>query len=397
MSPTQKNIVTPQQVDSITGATGQTIRVVAALSIVAIVASVVAIFLTLTRGGAGSSADTTACRTVAWNALPDPARLPSGWTMSTSNFYVDGAGASITGPVPSDGTSPSPTIYLQVTCFGGDGHLVMTRFHDSANAAGGTDVAFTKLGDESFASQDSQAQGTSIYIRRGSLVASIVAPIAVAIAEVEQTASVVDSGLSFALSGGTVAAVPGNTPAGSIGPAGSGRASGVPSVGPSDVASDQPSAQPTAVHDVPDLEALLPKKIAGVTLTYQSTTGTGALAGDDPSSAALVASLAQMGKKPADLQIAEAYDEGSLDANVIAFRVHGIAADKLGQAIIDSWLSGGASGITTANVTISGKTVTKVTYSDGGASDYLYFKNEVVYDLSTSTDSVATETIALFP
>ena len=332
---------------------------------------------------------------MAWNALPDPVKLPTGWSMSTSNFYVDGAGASITGPVPSDNTSPAPTIYLQVTCFGGDGHLVMTRFHDSANAAGGSDVTFTKLGDELFASQDSQAQGTSVYIRRGSLVASIVAPIDVTIADVEQTASVVDTGLSFALSGGQIAAVPGNTPAASIGPGDSDLASQEPQS--SDQPSDEPSAEPTAVHDVPDLEAALPKKIAGVALSYQSTTGTDALAGDDPSSTALVASLAGMGKKPADLQIAEAYDEGDLDANIIAFRVHGVAADKLGQAIIDSWLSDGASGITSASVTISGKTVTKVSYSDGGASDYLYFKNEVVYDLSTSTDSVATETISLFP
>ena len=384
----------PKRAPVAPGLSARTITIVAVLSIVAIVVSAASIVLTLTRPGTGGVVDANTCRTMAWNALPDPAKLPSGWSMSTSNFYVDGAGASVTGPDPADGSSPAPTIYLQVTCFGGDGHLVMTRFHDSARAAGGTDVSFTKLGDESFATQDSQGQGTSVYIRHGSLVASIAAPIDVATPDLEQTATVVDGALAFAGSGGILAFNPSSqTPRTSLAPVGT-DASAEPSANPSD---DLSSAEPSAIHDAPDLEAVLPKKIAGVTLVYQSTSGSDALAGDDPSSTALVASLAQMGKKPADLQIAEAYDEGDLDAQVIAFRVHGITAEKLGQAILDSWLTDGASGITSAKVSISGKVVTKVSYSDGGAADYLYLKGEVVYDLSTSTDSVATETISLFP
>lgn len=387
----------------------RTILVVAALSVVAIVISGFSIFLSLTRpaGGGSGTADSTACRTMAWNALPNPVGLPAGWTLSTSNFYVDGAGASVNGPVPADGSSAGPTIYLQVTCFGGDGHLVMSRFHDSANAAGGSDVDFTKLGDESFASLDSTGQGTSVYIRRGQLVASLLAPADVASAELTATAAAVDTGLAFAASGGQVAAVPQGSPrplpstsvgspatgspgasAGDSAPAGSAPAGSAPA----------DSADPSEQHAAPDLEALLPRKIGGVALTYQSTDGTTALAGDDASTKALVASLTQMGKTVADLDIAEAYDgDGSLDAQIIAFRVTGISADKLGQAILDSWLSDGASGITSAKTTISGKTVTKVTYSDGGPADYLYLKGEVVYDLSTSTDSVVTDTLSQFP
>ena len=385
------------------GQPGRTLYVVAALSVIAIVVSGLAIFLSLTRpaGGGSATTDATACRTMAWNALPDPVGLPTGWTLSTSNFYVDGAGASVNGPAPADGSTAGPTIYLQVTCFGGDGHLVMTRFHDSANAAGGSDVSFTKLGDESFASLDSTGQGTSVYIRRGQLVASLLAPSDVASADLSATASAVDTGLAFAASGGQVAAVPPGSPRPSPSTAVGSPAIGSPgasTTGSAPAAAADGSADPGDQHAAPDLEALLPRKIGGVALTYQSTDGTTALAGNDTSTTALVASLTQMGKTAADLDIAEAYDgDGSLDAQIIAFRVKGVGADKLGQAILDSWLSDGASGITSAKTTISGKTVTKVTYSDGGPADYLYLKGDVVYDLSTSTDSVVTETISLFP
>lgn len=379
------------------GQTSRTILLVAALSVIAIVVSGFAIFLSLTRAGSSASTDATACRTMAWNALPNPVKLPTGWTLSTSNFYVDGAGASVNGPAPADGSSTAPTIYLQVTCFGGDGHLVMTRFHDSANAAGGSDVGFAKLGDESFASIDSTGQGTSVYVRRGQLVASMVAPTDVASADLAQTAAAVDDGLAFAASGGQVAAVPPGTPR----PSAAATSAGSPAAGsasPSAGGSPADSADPTEQHAAPDLEALLPRKVGGVTLSFQSTDGTTALAGDDPSTASLVTAITQMGKTIADLDIAEAYDgDGSLDAQIIAFRVTGISADKLGQAILNSWMSDGASGITSAKTTISGKAVTKVTYSDGGPADYLYEKGDVVYDLSTSTASVVTDTLSQFP
>jgi hypothetical protein len=375
---------------------------VAALSILAIVVSTVAIVLTLTHS---SASDQSACRTQAWNALPDPTGLPVGWALTAGNFYVDGAGTSAVGPTPSGGTSDTPTVYLQVTCYGSDGHLAMIRLRDSALAVGGTAQTFTSLGDESFAVRDATG-GQSVYVRRGQLVAGLAAASSVGLADLETVAQAVDTSLASAASGAQVAIgqstiPPGGVPVGGLPsnpPVNSAAPSGAPSDAPSGGASGAPSDAPSAaVHVAPDLEALLPKVIGGVTLSSQSTSGTDAL-GQDASSLALVTSLTQMGKNASDLQIAESYDPaGNLDVELLAFRVPGVDSAKLGQAVLDSWLAGGASGVTTAKVTLSGKAITTVTYSDGGPADYIYEKGDVVYDLSTSDATIAAQTVSLFP
>ena len=351
----------------------------ALLSLAAIAISVVAIVLILTRPS--STADD--CRTLAWNALPDAAGLPGGWSVNATNFYVGGVGTSLVGPAPSDGSGAAPTVYLQVTCYGNDSHLAMTRSHDSAIAAGAKDVTFTDLGDESFATTDAASSGTAVYVRRGPLVATLAAQGGIDQGDLEQAAVAVADGMAGA---GSIATGPSPTAAPSV--------AAVEPTGSSD-AEASPSDVPS--HVAPDLEAMLPTTIAGATMVSQSTTGTNAL-GDDESSRSLVASLGKLGKKPSDLQIAEAYDpDGNVDAEVIAFRAGGVKAAVLGQAVLDSWLAGGASGVVTTKKTISGKPVTQVDYGDGGSFDYLYEKGDVVFDVSTSDPTVAAETIKLLP
>jgi hypothetical protein len=365
-----------------------------ALSIVALVVSTVAIALVLTRS---SASDQSACRTQAWNAIPDPTGLPEGWSLTASNFYVDGAGTSAVGPTPSG--ADTPTVYLQITCYGSDGHLAMIRLRDSAIAAGGTAETFTSLGDESFAVTDSTTGGQSVYVRRGQLVAGLAAASTVGLGDLETVAQAVDTSLASAAAGVQVA-VGGTIPPGpvGVGPTDAPPGSNAPSVAPSDLPSDFPSDLPSAeVHVAPDLEAMLPKTAGGVTLTSQSTTGTDAL-GQDAASLALVASLGQMGKKAADLQIAESYDAaGNLDVELLAYRVPGIAATKLGQAVIDSYLADGASGTTTSKTTLSGKQITTINYGDGGPLDYVYENGEVVFDLSTSDTTIAAQMVSQFP
>jgi hypothetical protein len=361
---------------------------VVVLSIVAIVISAAAIALTLVRGGSPSNGAGDGCRTLAWSALPDGAGLPDGWTVSAGNFYADGAGDSLVGPAAADGSAPD-TLYLQVTCYGADGHLAMTRSHDSALSAGAEDSPLIKLGEESFAIDDSSNGSTSVYIRRAGLVAVLVAPSTLDPADLEQVARAVDVGLSGA---GSTAVRPPSTarppvasPSGGI---------DLPSDLPSDEPTDEPSSTPA--HAAPELEALLPKVVAGVAFTRRSTVGTD-LDGSDPASAALVAALDKLGKSPADLRIAAGYDEsGATDLYLYAFQVTGVKGATLGQALVDSYVAVGASGITTATTTISGKQVTHVMYSDG-LDDYVYVHGDTVFDVSTSDQASAIQALAALP
>lgn len=359
-------------------------RWIALLSVAALVVSTLAIALTLLRG-TGSNGDS--CGTVAWNALPDASALPEGWTVAAGNFYADGSGTSFTGPTPADGSSP-PTMYLQVTCFGSSGHLAMTRSHQSATAAGATDATFIDLGDESFATEDPSNGSTSVYVRRGILVAILVAPTSLDPAVIEVAAGAVDDALASAGSGKAPPSAAPRTPR----PISSG--SSIPSIEPS--ASDSGSPSPTPAHAAVDLEALLPLAVGGVPLTRQSTLGTSGLLGTDPSSQALIDSLTGLGKTPADLEIAAAYDD-SQTIQIFAFRLKGIKGPKLGQAIVDSYLAAGPSGVTSVVVTISGKQVTHVAYGDGGTDDYVYVHGDIVFDVASGDPATAAQSLAALP
>lgn len=357
------------------------------LSIIALVVSVAAIAVSLLRSpGPGASAGVETCRTLAWDALPDGTGLPDGWTVAAGSFYADGAGTSLAGPTPSDGSAPS-TLYLQITCYGADSHLAMTRAHESALATGSNDAQLIRLGDESFAIEDPSNASTSVYIRQGGLVAILVGPTSVDPGSLELAARAVDTALTSA---GSTAVRPSPTVrAGAASPSG---AIGSPSA--------EPSAEPssTPAHVALDLEALLPKSVAGVTLGRQSTLGTSGLTGSDPSSQSLVTSLDKLGKTPADLQIAEALDDStSTDLQIFAFRVPGIKGSTLGQAVVDSYVATGASGIKTARKTISGKAVTHVMYNDGGKDDYVYVHGDVVFDVATSDPALAIQALAALP
>ena len=355
------------------------------LSVIAIVVSAVAIAVSVLRtSGPGATVET--CRTLAWDALPDGTGLPDGWTVAAGSFYADGAGTSLAGPTPADGSAP-PTLYLQVTCYGADSHLAMTRAHQSALATGATNGQLIPLGEESFSIEDPSNASTSIYIRQGGLVAILVGPTSVDPGDLELAAKAVDTALSSA---GSTAVRPSPTIRASTAvPSGS---TDVPSVAPS----TEPSATPA--HAAVELEAMLPKTVAGVTLSRQSTLGTSGLAGADPSSQSLVDSLTKLGKTPADMQIAEALDDSqSTDLQIFAFRVTGIKGTTLAQAVIDSYVASGSSGITTAKKTIGGKAVTHVMYDAGGQDDYVFVRGDVVFDVATSDPALAIQALAALP
>jgi len=363
----------------------------AILSVVATAVAVVALAIVLTRGtdtGQTGQANANACRTVTWNALPDVAALPPNWAIASTRFFVDNLSTTLVGPAPSGSTQESAA-FVSVSCYGSDAQLALASNHQAALGTGATDVSFPTLGDESLAVTSTRTNNTTVYIRRGILVADITAPTSLDQTVLQAVAAAVDGAMIQALS-----ASPQPSP---VGASSSARAS--PGASPGATASSAPSASaspsPAPVsHVAPDLEALLPHTVEGATLTSQSVVGTTAL-GTDATSLSLIASLKTLGKTPADLEIAEAHDvAGKLSVRLLGFRVKGVKASDVASAIVGSWMANTTGTPTRSSVTIAGHKLTKVAYAQGGA-DYVYEGTGVVFDIETTDESLVSKVLPL--
>ena len=187
--------------------------------------------------------------------------------------------------------------------------------------------------------------------------------------------------------------------------AGSGtRAAVVTSVSPSQVASAPTNAGPTATASAapsaapsqaaPALVAEMPRSVRGTTLSVQSATGTTSL-GAGPSSRAMSAALTSLGKKPADLEIAEAYDaSGTSTLSILGFRVPGLDPTRLEPVILDDWLSANTPGVTTTSISLSGTPATRVSYGDEGASEYVVVHGDSIFIVETADQSLAASAVA---
>jgi hypothetical protein len=366
----------------------------AILSVVATAVAVVALAIVLTRGtdtGQTGQANANTCRTVTWNALPDVAALPSGWAIASTRFLVDIMTTTVVGPTPS-GSTQGLAVFVSVSCFGTDAQLALARDHEAALGAGGTDVGLPQLGDESLAVTSTLTGSTTVYVRRGILVADITAATSLDQAVLQAVAGAVDQAMVQAISAtprpSSTAAAAG-TPASSPAPP----ASIAPSASPGASPGASPSAAPVS-HVAPDLEALLPHSVDGTALTSQSVSGTAAL-GTDATSQALIASLAKLGKTPADLEIAEAHDStGTLQLRMFGFRVKGMPGSDLATAVVGSWMANTTQTPTRSDVTIAGKKLAKVAYPQGGA-DYVYGTAAVAFDIETTDESLVSKVLSL--
>ena len=104
-------------------------------------------------------------------------------------------------------------------------------------------------------------------------------------------------------------------------------------------ASDDTSSEPPVAdtHDAVEMEALLPTLVSGSTLQTQSWTGDTIL-GDDTFSTAMTKFLTDAGKKSQDMRVAQAYDPTqTLDITVTAYRVPGVKAAAIRDALIAAW------------------------------------------------------------
>ena len=138
--------------------------------------------------------------------------------------------------------------------------------------------------------------------------------------------------------------------------------------------------------DAPDLEALLPDTLTGVTLDKASTTG-GAVLGDDPFSESLKAFLATQGKAPGDLRYAQVWDpDDSIHLDAGVFEVKGLPAATLRDAIVEASRPG-APGLSTQESVVGGKAVTVVLYPSGSQLT-LYPTGERVFYVGSVDESV---------
>ncbi len=363
------------------GRTARTALRVAVAALLFAAFGVVAAVTTLLGGGAAS------CRTTAWNAVPDVADLPAGWSVGASDVSADGLATRLLGPVPVDGTTEQPIVYVVVSCYGSDATTGLDRTSAAAEAAGETVVERSDLGDAGFTIENAVSGTTAVYFRRGGLVAYAAPSGTVEPVDLEAAATAVEAAVERAVGG--VAAVPATSAPSSSAAA----ASEAPSA--SAVTEASPTPSPSAA--APELLAVLPDEVSGTTLVSDSATGADVL-GTDAASRALVATLRTFDATAADLQIAQAYDEtGTLDCYLLAFRVPGVDAARLAPAIIATWLQASSSGVTTSTVTVGGKEVTAVDYGDQGTVSYVYASGEAVVVIETSDEAVAGEVAALLP
>jgi len=358
----------------------RSVAVTAVLSVLATALAIAAIVIT-TR-----SPDSTGCATVAWKAIPDGAALPTGWSLVSNQIYVDSLATTVAGPTPSSGQRP--VVFATITCFGNDAPLALRRAHEGAIAAGGTDVAIAAIGDETYANVSSAAATTTIFLRRGSLVAAVSAPLSVNQTTLAAVGRTLDTAMTRAL-----AVSPDATPIAQ--PTAAPSSAAASPVASQVAGSAAPSASPSGAesHVAPTLERLLPKTVGTTTLATQSVLGSTAL-GSGTASQSLIASLKNLGKTPADLEIAGAYDPTSaLDLHLFAYRVVGVDATELGRAVIESQLTDTAAGAASSQVTVGGHAVTKISFTSG-TPVYIDVLNGVVYAVQSSDSNLVATVIS---
>jgi hypothetical protein len=162
-------------------------------------------------------------------------------------------------------------------------------------------------------------------------------------------------------------------------------------------ASDNADVPPVAdTHDAVAMESLLPTTLSGSTLQVQSWNGDGLLT-DDPWSASMTAFLTASCKLPADLHVAQSYDPNeALDASIGVYKVDGVGAAAMRGALIEAW-KGEYPDMKVSQVTLGGKDVTKGDFGPDSITSYLWVKDDVVYDIESSDETIATAALAGLP
>ena len=307
--------------------------------------------------------------------MPSAGGLPTGWIVNSTDLNANGMTVSIGGPAPADANATQPVVYASVTCYGDVSSTAMSQYSDAAKAAGAT-VTDRGQGGDAYDVDNASTGSVTTLFRVGGLIGQIADAGSAAPAELAQITSAVASAMGDKTAAGTGSGGANPSDAGGSNP---------PNPGPS--GSDSANASAPAA---PELEALMPTSVGGTTLTVQSTTAADALT--DPTSRALTAELRNLGANPANLQIAQAFDEtNTIDLTIFGFRLVNGDGAKLKAAIIQTWLSAGAPGVKQTEATLGGKKLTKIDYGDEGTVEYVYGGSNYVIVLETADPNIATE------
>ena len=140
----------------------------------------------------------------------------------------------------------------------------------------------------------------------------------------------------------------------------------------------------SSFHGDQDLESMIPKQIGGEDLTVLSMTGDQFLGGTD-GSPELSNALSALGKTTSDLSVAFA---GTSQVSVIAFRVKGVGA----EALFNAFKASQTGDYTTANVSYGGKSITKITPSDGSIA-FIYVKNDAMFVVGGAGDDAPSDAL----
>ena len=365
---------------------GGPVPIVAGAALVLAIVAIALSLLTIIRPAAG-------CQVAAWDAVPTASEMPSGWTVGSTNIYRDSQTTSITGPNPGNGSVAS-TIYLSVTCFPDRAQDVVDRMEQASKSAGRAVTPLDGIGEVGYAVSGDTGGASAMQFRRGTLVAYLATSGPVTDSELRQAGTAVDAALRRALGDTGVTAVPASSAAGTPGGSPGSTAAGSPAA--SAGASPEPSgavASPVA----PQLEALMPHSVSGATLLVQSTTGDQVL-GDDAASKALISALNSFGKKPTDLEIAQAADDsGAIGLTVLGFRLPGVSGAKLEPAVLRTWLFSGATGVTTKVKTVGGVKVTEVTYGGDTSVSYVTVRKDAVIVIQSADAALAAAALDALP
>ena len=81
---------------------------------------------------------------------------------------------------------------------------------------------------------------------------------------------------------------------------------------------------------------------------------------------------------------------------VLVYKVDGVEATALRDALIAAW-KGDFPEMTVSQVTVGGKDVTKGDFGEDTITSYLYISGDVVYDIESSDETIATAALAALP
>lgn len=356
-------------------ATARTSRL---LAVVAIVIALAGLGLAAWRALAPASTSATDdCQARAWAVTPAQDQLPAGWTTSASQYDLARKTISFMGPVPADDTAGQPVIYVTVTCFAQGAADAVRLSQQAATDAGQSVIPRDDLGDQAFSAVDDTG-AEFLQLRHGTVVAYLAGSADTSATDMDVLASAFDKAL-----GGKGGNITPSTVAPSVDP-------GAGSVDPGEsVAAESPAA--------PDLIAALPTQVGGVALVSDSATGASILS-DDQGSRAILAALRAAGKEATDMRVAQAYDEASQsDLSILAVTIDGMPIDQIRKLVLETWLTATGPGVKQDEVTLDGKTWTRIDYGDGGTMDYVLAAAPNVIVVTTADPKVAEQAAAALP